>query len=97
MVRLAWQYGWSSAAVHVGKAKKNVLLNLGKWRQISARIDWKSELQKGSDSQQIKIIRNATNVGRPLGSDSFMSKLEKFVGRRLTALPVGRPKKKTEK
>ncbi len=28
--------------------------------------------------------------GRPLGTDGFLSKLEKLLGRRVRALPVGR-------
>ncbi len=38
-------------------------------------------------------LRNNTHTGRPLGSDGFMSKLEKIFGRRIRPLPVGRPKK----
>jgi hypothetical protein len=33
-------------------------------------------------------------TGRPLGSDGFVSKLERLLGRRLRALPEGRPRKK---
>jgi putative transposase len=38
-------------------------------------------------------LRLNTHTGRPLGSDSFLSKLEKLLGRRVRPLPVGRPKK----
>jgi hypothetical protein len=31
-------------------------------------------------------------TGRPLGTDKFISKLETVSGRRLRALPIGRPK-----
>jgi hypothetical protein len=52
---------------------------------------------KGSeDSRSGNIIRLCTSRGRPLGSDSFMSKIEKTLGRRLRPLPVGRPKKEVK-
>ena len=43
------------------------------------------------------MMRLRTRTGRPLGSDSFMSKLESTLGRRLRALPVGRPRKRVAK
>jgi len=38
-------------------------------------------------------LRRWTLRGCPLGSDSFVSKLERTLGRRLRPLPVGRPRK----
>ncbi len=32
-------------------------------------------------------------IGRPLASDSFISKIEKTLNKRLRPLPIGRPKK----
>ena len=43
--------------------------------------------------RQLKDVRRYTLTGRPLGSDSFLSKLETAFGRRLGPLPVGRPPK----
>ncbi|MBX3178229.1 MAG: hypothetical protein KF886_12780 [Candidatus Hydrogenedentes bacterium] len=35
----------------------------------------------------------SAHTGRPLGTDSFLSRLEAQLGRRLRALPVGRPRR----
>lgn len=93
MVRSPSKYKWSSAAAHLGKADDDSLIDVAKWRQISARINWKQKLARGCSEEEIEIIRKATNIGRPLGKDSFIIKLEKIVGKRLRPLPAGRPKK----
>jgi len=46
------------------------------------------------DRETLSMVRFNTHRGRPLGSDSFLSKLETLLGRRLRLLPVGRPRKK---
>jgi len=38
-------------------------------------------------------LRLNTHTGRPLGSDSFLSKLKRLLGRMTHPLPVGRPSK----
>ena len=98
MVKRAWNYKWSSAGAHIDGHDHTELLNMGWWRQASARIDWKDALRKPLSREQAEQIRLNTHTGRPLVEDSFISKLEKFVGRRLRPLPIGRPKKyKNEK
>jgi len=56
-------------------------------------MDWREVLKQRQDAEEVSAIRSCTNRGRPLGSDSFLSKIEKTIGRRLRPLPVGRPKK----
>ena len=97
MVRVAWQYPWSSAAAHCGRAVDATgLLDMGKWAQKSRGWDWLAALRRPQDENELAGIRLATHRGRPLGGDSFMSKLESLVGRRLRPLPVGRPRKTKE-
>ena len=48
---------------------------------------------QGIDPAFVENFRRHTHTGRPLGSDSFVSMLEQHLGRRLRALPVGRPRK----
>jgi putative transposase len=55
--------------------------------------EWRERLQQADDERD-KLIRLRTQTGRPLGTDSFLSKLEKKLGRRVRPLPVGRPKEK---
>ena len=97
MVRVAWRYPWSSAAAHCGKsADKTGLLDMAWWARKSPGRDWPACLQRRQDKTELAALRLCTHRGRPLGTDSFMSKLEKLVGRRLRPLPVGRPRKTKE-
>jgi putative transposase len=94
LCRRAWQYGWSSAALHTEEKAESELLNLPRWyKQISAQ-EWRQELAGGLTDAEVARIRLRTHTGRPLGSDRFVSKLENLLGRRVRPLPVGRPRKK---
>ena len=66
------------------------------WGKILAGEDWRGELSQRDDSDAAAALRSSTSRGRPVGSDSFMSKIEKLVGRRLRPLPVGRPRQGRE-
>lgn len=94
LVRVAWRYAWSSAAAHCGKgADESGLLDLAWWAERSRGLDWPAALRRRQDEKELAGIRLGTHRGRPLGSDSFLSKMESLLGRRLRPLPVGRPKK----
>lgn len=93
IVRKAWRYPYSSAAAHVENADSSGLLDMGWWLRRSRHLDWKAILQKQMEKTEVDNIRLCTSRGRPLATDSFMSKIEKIAGRRLRPLPVGRPKK----
>ena len=95
-VRFAWEYTWSSAGPHTGSLENDTLLDLETWRSFWDDSAWKDFLGTRGDDE-IGRIRLCTNRGRPLGSDSFMSKIEKAAGYRLRPLPIGRPKKREEK
>ena len=43
--------------------------------------------------EQITAIRKSSRTGRPLGTNTFVRELECKLAKRLTALPVGRPRK----
>ena len=93
IVERAWEYQWSSAGVHCGLAKDDGLLDLTLWRELLAdENEWEVVLEEAVNPDFQKAIRLKTHTGRPLGTDSFMSKLEHMLGRRVRALPTGRPK-----
>ena len=94
--RKAWKYAWSSASEHTGEKQRSDLIDLKGWFEIISAAEWKKLLMAGMEKAEMMKIRNYTHTGRPLGSDSFLSKLEKKIGCRLRPLPVGRPKKKGE-
>lgn len=93
LCRRAWRYRWSSAASHCGRRNVHQLADLGEL-PVSAKR-WREALTN-CDEDMEERIRIRTQTGRPLGDDSFMSKLEMLVGRRLRPLPVGRPRKETK-
>jgi len=43
--------------------------------------------------EQITAIRKSSRTGRPLGTTTFVGEIERRLAKRLTALPVGRPRK----
>jgi putative transposase len=97
LVRRAVDYPWSSAAAHCGQADDTTgLLDLPKWAEMSRDLDWLGALRRPQDADEVAHLRRATRRGRPLGSDSFLSKLETLLSRRLRPLPVGRPRKKKD-
>jgi putative transposase len=92
--RKAWRYGWSSAAAHVDEKFACELLDLSYWYERTSARQWQKLLAARQDESDVAGLRLNTHTGRPLGSDSFLSKLERRIGRRLRSLPIGRPKKK---
>jgi len=96
VVRRAWRWAWSSAGAHCGHADGSGLLDLGWWwRRIDAAA-WREALTQPQDEAIVRKLRLWTSRGRPLGSDRFVAKLERLLGRRLRPLPVGRPRNKPD-
>jgi putative transposase len=95
--RKPWRYEWSSAAVHVDAKSRSELLDLRRWYAMISAEQWRKELKVRIDESELGRLRANTNTGRPLGTDSFLSKLEKILGRRVRPLPVGKPTKKCVK
>jgi len=93
LCRMPWRYEHSSASVHIDEKSKSELLNLSGWYEMISEKQWKNALLDGIDDSQVMNLRRNTHTGRPLGSDGFVSKLEKLLGRRVRPLPVGRPRK----
>lgn len=91
LVRRAWRYPWSSAAVHCGNRNDDPLVDSETWHAHTHAEDWKATLSTiAGDPETQSAVRSSTHTGRPLGSDSFLSKIEKALGCRVRALPVGR-------
>jgi len=92
MSRVPWRYEWSSAAAHVGEEDKWGLLDLEAWRAEWSQDEWRRMLRSSLEESSVGAIRRCTAGGRPLGSDSFIRKIETLIGRRVRPLPEGRPK-----
>jgi len=93
IVRKPWRWKWSSAGVHVGQGDGVVNLE-----NITTLIDttveeWKEYIDLDENEEEVEVIRKHTLLGRPLGTKEFIAKLGKRLGRVLSVLPRGRPKK----
>ena len=94
MAAQAWDYPWSSAAAHCGLSADHRVLHPS-WRELMAERDYQAVLERVRSATSIQDeIRRSTLTGRPLGSDSFLERVEKALGRRVRPLPVGRPRPK---
>ena len=83
----SWPY--SSARAHIRGAADKLVNSAPAAERIS---DWATYLSL-ADSGKTEAIRRCGQIGRPLGSDRFIEKLEKITGRRLRPRGVGRKPK----
>lgn len=94
LVGSAENWKWSSAAVHCVRAGDPFGFSLDSLLEIlglSGR-GWRELLDEAQAETEISEIRAHTSVGRPLGNKSFLAGIEKRLGRRVGAMPPGRPK-----
>jgi putative transposase len=91
--RYPWAYRWSSAPAHSNGTDPTNLLDLETWRQVSTPSQWRTLLVRPDDEAGAARIRLSLSTGRPLATDATLHRLEQRLGRRLRALPIGRPKK----
>ena len=93
IVDLAEAYPWSSARSHVAGESEPLLT--GCFLQPIVP-DWRAYLAIKGEEAVIRRVRERLRTGRPAGDISFVQRLEGILGRRLGALPRGRPKKMTK-
>ena len=97
MVTRAEDYRWSSAAAHCEMHGDTVLTIKASWKKQMAAIgNWSAWLAEGDQSEELSMIRRNIEKGLPCGSDRFIKKLEKQVGRILHYRPLGRPRKERD-
>jgi len=88
-----WDYPWSSALAHCTGEDPTGLLDLTDWRTHWPDESWREYLTLPEEPGEVETIRLSTTIGRPLGSEAFLTHLEAQTGRRLRPYPVGRPRK----
>jgi putative transposase len=84
-------FPYSSAGAHVGLHQDAVLGE--DLFSDTQRNDYIAFLRSGIPEDQMKDIRQSSRTGRPLGTERFISEVERSFGKRLSALPIGRPRK----
>ncbi len=93
MVKKPWEYRWSSAAYHTGRAEMEVKLgNIDKHIDITNE-QWEEYLLENDEKEDLQTIRESTMKGIPLGDIKFIQRLEEKIGKTLTRKPRGRPRK----
>lgn len=91
----ALAYPWSSARAHVEGRDSLGLLDLDLWRQVPGHQRWAEVFGRPLSEESCWAIRAATHSGLPLGSEEFVSRLERQFGRRLRPKKPG-PEPKTK-
>jgi putative transposase len=81
-----WEYPWSSAAAHVARrddalAKADPLLAL-----VS---DWKGFLCAEAPADDVRQLRRHERTGRPLGTEQFLTDVERTLHRTLRRKRLG--------
>jgi len=92
LVKLPWEYQWSSASFHAGLRKADPLV-MDKTLKGLVK-DWREFLLQGVNKEE--EIRLATKTGLPAGSEEFTPMIEKLTGRDLSRGKPGRPSKGRE-
>ena len=94
MVEQAEDFHWSSARSHLGTAEPEPLLDSAWFEARWTAEDWRTVLASRTPREEdVRAIREATYLGRPLGSKNFIAELETKLGRKLEARSGGRPKR----
>jgi putative transposase len=77
LVSQAWDWPWSSSQARIAGHDRLSLLDLGARQNDCTGQSWKSILTNGWKADALmRRIREATRTGRPLGSESFLTKIE---------------------
>jgi len=85
------QYAWSSARAHLAR-QDDALVSVA---PLLSRVDdWRAFLCEDAHTAIGDELRKHTTTGRPLGSDEFVSGLERLLGRMLRPRKPGPPRKR---
>jgi len=84
------EYPWSSARAHI-KGRNDDLVKV---RPLLRMVDdWRQFLSGDVSDEEYELLQRHERTGRPLGSTSFIDRLENKLSRSLTPQKGGRPKK----
>jgi hypothetical protein len=94
LVDRAEEYPWSMAAAHCGTAPPPGDLDRDEWRRHFTAERWRGVLRVGVAEVALEDrIREATRRGCPLGSDAFVERVSRALGRDLRSRPPRWPPK----
>ena len=84
----AWP--WSSTRAHLAGTTDGVIA-LEPLRSLAP--DWRAFLEDGLNDATLDVMRRHGRTGHPLGSEAFLDRLQRTVGRAVRPRRPGRPKK----
>lgn len=87
LVRRARDWRWSSARAHLD-GRDDALVSVSP--MLDRIPDWRDFLGAGMDEAEAGTVERHIGTGRPLGSDAFVRRLERRVGRALKPARRGR-------
>ena len=90
LCRRPQDYPWSSAAAHLS-GKDDILVQVGPLLELVP--NWAKHLSSEPDEETVRQLRVHEATGRPAGSERFVKRLEKRLGRILRPGKPGRKKK----
>jgi putative transposase len=91
MVEKAEENRWSTAAAHCREDGLEGRLDMGEWSREYSGERWREALRVGVEDEALEErIREATRRGRPLGSEAFVERVGRALGRDLRPRPPGR-------
>jgi len=91
LVRKAEDYPWSSARAHISGIKDETLSGKS-WLDKRDLLVYR-EFLKTEQKETEQTIRKATSAGRPVGTGTFLKRLECLLNRGIVPRKPGRPKK----
>ena len=78
LVRAPWRHRWSSAAAHLRGTDDRLVRVAPMLERVD---DWREFLAEGLSHAEAEELRRHERTGRPLGSESFVARLEGLLGR----------------
>ncbi len=90
-VERAEDYPWSSARCHILGVPDHIIQD-GCFLKVKID-DWRAYLTGSADEPVLRRTWRSMKTGRPAGDEEFIHGIEGIVGRRLLAMPRGRPRK----
>jgi putative transposase len=94
LCRRAQDYRWSSATAHV-MGQDDLLVRAAPLLKLEPR--WGRHLTADVDAETVEQLRRHEANGRPAGSERFVRRIERLLGRVLQPQKPGRPKNEPEK
>ena len=90
LVSIPEDYPWSSAKAHMKGRNDDLVKVQPLLRMVD---DWRQFLSGDVSDEEYELLQRHERTGRPLGSTSFIERLENKLSRILTPQKGGRPKK----